>query len=82
MLGRVATTYAETFDLVAEAGALGTSFASRIRASAKLRNLLVHDYADIDFDMLANALTQLLTDYDQYTHEVARWLRDQEAAAD
>ncbi len=33
-------------------------------------------------DMLANALTQLLTDYDQYTHEVARWLRDQEAAAD
>lgn len=82
VLGRVATTYAETFDLVAEAGALDTSFASRIRASAKLRNLLVHDYADIDFDMLANALTQLLTDYDQYTHEVARWLRDKEAAAD
>ena len=36
----------------------------------------------VGFDLLANALTQLLTDYDQYTHEVARWLRDQEPAAD
>lgn len=79
VLGRVVTTYAETFDLIAEAEVLGGSFASRIRTSAKLRDLLVHDYADIDFDLLANALTQLLADYDEYTAEVARWLEAQTA---
>ena len=81
-LDRVATTYAETFDQMAEARVLHESFASRIRVSAKLRNLLVHDYADIDYDLLANALSQLLSDYDEYTTTVARWLEAQTAESD
>lgn len=79
VLRRVATTYAESFDLVAEAGALDASFAARIRNSAKLRNLLVHDYADIDYEVLAMAFDQLVDDYDQYRTQIARWLKDSTA---
>jgi uncharacterized protein YutE (UPF0331/DUF86 family) len=73
-LDRVATTYAETFDLAAEAGVIDEALASRIRGSAKLRNLLVHDYAEIDYELLAASLQQVLHDYDQYVRQVARWL--------
>lgn len=76
VLQRVATTYAESFDLIADVGALERSFAARIRNSAKLRNLLIHDYADIDYDVLSKALRQLVDDYDRYRTQVARWLKD------
>lgn len=79
-LDRVATTYAETFDLAADAGVIDDELASRIRDSAKLRNLLVHDYANIDYDILAAALRRVLDDYHLYVQQVARWLRDQESA--
>lgn len=76
VLQRVATTYAESFDLMADIGALEPSFAARIRSSAKLRNLLIHDYADIDSEVLAKALVQLLDDHDLYRTQVARWLKE------
>lgn len=73
-LDRVATTYAETFDLAAEAGVIDEALASRIRGSAKLRNLLVHDYAKVDYELLAASLQQVLDDYDRYVRQVAQWL--------
>lgn len=80
-LDRVATTYAETFDLAADAGVIDVELASRIRDSAKLRNLLVHDYADIDYDILAVALRRVIDDYDRYVQQVARWLQDDRGAS-
>src|SRR5690606_23485163 len=76
LIQRVATTYAESFDLVAEAGVLEHAFARRIRTSAKLRNLLIHDYADIDYEVLSSTLSQLIDDYETYRRQVARWLKD------
>lgn len=75
-LDRVATTYAATFDLAADAGVIDDELASRIRDSAKLRNLLVHDYADIDYDILAPAMQRVLDDYNLYVQQVARWLQE------
>lgn len=80
VLQRVATTHAESFDLMADVGALEPSFAARIRNSAKLRNLLIHDYADIDYQVLAKAFIQLLDDYDRYRTQVARWLKEATAS--
>jgi len=52
--------------------------AARIRDSAKLRDLLVHDYADIDYDILATAIQRVLDDYDLYVQQAARWLQQDE----
>lgn len=78
-LDRVATSYAGSFDLAARAGVLEPSFAAGIRDSAKLRNLLIHNYAEIDYDLLASAFARIAVDYAEYVRQVASWLEQRMA---
>jgi uncharacterized protein YutE (UPF0331/DUF86 family) len=45
---RVPSSYAETFEILRDAGLVPAALAERLVRMARFRNLLVHDYARID----------------------------------
>ncbi len=73
-LGRGAATYRESFALAAEAGALPPDLAERLAPSAGLRNVLVHEYAQVDLVLVARGVELAREHYRSYVREVARSL--------
>lgn len=73
-LGRGATTYRDSFALAAEVGALPDDLAERLAPSAGLRNLLVHEYAQVDLALVARGVELARRDYRAYVRELARSL--------
>lgn len=67
-------TYRETFLRLEELGVCSADLAERLAASAGLRNILVHDYNDVDHRILHGAITSCLTDYRQYIERVLAYL--------
>lgn len=71
-LGRGATTYRESFLLAAQAGAVPQDLAERLAPSAGLRNVLVHEYAQVDLALVAQGVELARQDYRAYVTAVAR----------
>lgn len=62
-----------SFIEAAALGALDKALAERLAPSAGLRNVLVHEYAEIDLVKVAAAITEALQDFGSYVTAVARW---------
>jgi uncharacterized protein YutE (UPF0331/DUF86 family) len=77
-LGYVTDTYADSFRLAAETGALTKELAERLRPSAGMRNILVHGYIDIDRRRVVEAIPAAIEQYGLYVEQVARWLLDRQ----
>lgn len=75
-MGRSPDSYAASFDEMARAGVLEWDFATSMGPSAGMRNVLVHDYLDVDHDMVSEAIPLAQEQYSEYVRNVARWLRD------
>lgn len=73
-LGRGAATYREAFDLAVRVGALPADLAQRLTPSVGLRNLLVHEYAEVDLALVAQGASRARSDYRAYVAAVARFL--------
>ncbi|WP_433800011.1 type VII toxin-antitoxin system HepT family RNase toxin [Actinomycetospora sp. CA-084318] len=73
VLGRSPDSYAESFALAAEVGAIDAALAARLRPSAGMRNVLVHAYLEVDHEIVAASLPSAVTDYTEYSRQVARW---------
>ncbi|MFB6294979.1 MAG: DUF86 domain-containing protein, partial [Candidatus Nanohaloarchaea archaeon] len=56
-----------------EAGILPDEFAERFEAAAGFRNVLVHQYADVDVERLHGYLTENLDDFDTFAREIAAY---------
>lgn len=67
-------TYRETFLRLTEYDVYEPEFAERIARSAGLRNVLVHDYNDLDRRILHAAIRGALEDYHAYVATVRRFL--------
>lgn len=80
-LGRSPRSYADSFDEIARAGVLGEDLAAALRPSAGMRNVLVHDYLDVDHGKVSAAIPLALDQYGQYVKQVARWLLDNGAGS-
>jgi uncharacterized protein YutE (UPF0331/DUF86 family) len=78
LLGRAPKDYRTSFALAEEAGALDPELVSRLQASVGLRNVLTHEYVDIDLEIVAGAVTSAGHDYGQYVQQMARWIADRE----
>ncbi|HVE97536.1 MAG TPA: DUF86 domain-containing protein [Pseudonocardiaceae bacterium] len=76
LLGRSPESYADSFDEIARAGVLEWDLAAALRPSAGMRNVLVHDYLEVDHGKVSAAIPLALEQYDEYVRHVARWLRD------
>ena len=53
---------------------LARSFAARFAAASGLRNILVHDYVDVDLELVFQHLHRL-KDFDLFARRVARYLK-------
>jgi uncharacterized protein YutE (UPF0331/DUF86 family) len=67
-------TYRETFLRLADHDIYSPEFATRIAASAGLRNILVHEYNDIDHRILHGSIGTALSEYTEYVTTVTTFL--------
>jgi len=70
---RTPESYGHAFRLLVEPGVLAPGLAARLSDAAGLRNILVHDYLDLDPDQLWSAL-QGLDDLREFTDAVQAYL--------
>lgn len=71
-LARPPEDYRDGFDLAARAGFITQETAALLKPSVGLRNVLTHEYVDVDLRMVAAAVPFALRDYRRYVREFAR----------
>ena len=67
-------TYRDTFLLLADLGVYTQDFAEQIARSAGLRNILVHDYNDVDRKIVHGSIKSCLQDYHRYLELIGSFL--------
>jgi uncharacterized protein YutE (UPF0331/DUF86 family) len=70
---RVPSTYAETFEIGAEAGLIPERLREPLVKMARFRNLLVHDYARIDPEIVLEILRSRLDDLASFAGIASEW---------
>lgn len=68
--GRTPTTMAESFVLLAEEKKISTEVARALVKSVGLRNLLVHEYSKIDWDIVAKVANDHLDTFRNFAKEI------------
>ena len=76
MADRAPDTYAQCFDVLAEAGILSVDLAQRMGNMARFRNLLVHGYGDVDDGRLWEFLQIDLNDLNEYLSQIGQALEE------
>ena len=66
-------TYRSSFLEMAKIGAISSDLAVKIAPSAGLRNRLVHNYDDINLEIIYGAIDFALTLYPQYLEQIERY---------
>ncbi|MGH2992453.1 MAG: type VII toxin-antitoxin system HepT family RNase toxin [Solirubrobacterales bacterium] len=69
---RVPRDYADAFTVLEENAVLDAGLAERLRALARLRNLLVHAYGDVDDSLVHTSLHEDLDDLDAFARAIGR----------
>lgn len=60
-------------------GILPPEFAERFAPAASFRNILVHGYAEVDFERLHGYLVEELKDFDEFARYVVEYLKTKKA---
>jgi len=71
---RAPATYAETFDILAKAGLLSPGLARDMIEMTGFRNIVMHEYARIDADVVIRILRTGLEDLRRFEAEALGWL--------
>ena len=66
--------YRDTFLTLAELDVYPLAFAQKIAPSAGLRNALVHDYNNLDSQMLQKSIGEAVREYSEYADYVLKFL--------
>lgn len=69
--------YAVSFIRAAEAGLISRELAEKLKGSAGMRNILVHEYMEIDDEKVYSALPLALKDYKEYIKQVDEFIEKQ-----
>ncbi len=72
---RAPTSYADTFAVLGEAGAIDTEIEQRLREMVKFRNILVHGYDKIDEAIVVDILHEHLSDFSAYRDAIVAYLK-------
>lgn len=78
-LRRAPGDYRESFEFAHEAGALRRETAEALKPSVGLRNAIVHEYLDVDYDIVAASIPKALRLYGEYVTEMAAFATDRAA---
>ena len=66
--------YRETFLLLAELGVYPKSFAGEIAKSISTRNVLVHEYDNVDQSLIYDSIRDCLRDYQRYIEYLLKFI--------
>lgn len=77
VVGRAPERFRDSFDLAVESGALRAETSAALQGSTGLRNVLVHEYLETDYALVADAVPLALEEFGDYIRQVARWAREQ-----
>lgn len=64
-------TMGQTFDLLAQAGVLNNELASRLRKAVGFRNIAVHNYESINWEIVYSIVKYHLADFSEFAKVVA-----------
>jgi uncharacterized protein YutE (UPF0331/DUF86 family) len=67
-----AASYADTFVQAGAQRLLDPGLAERLKASAKMRNRLVHLYSDIDDKIVFDSIKYFLEDFNEFVKQVGK----------
>lgn len=66
--------YADVINKLGERGIIPKDFAQQIRKMAHFRNLLVHEYIEVDLATVHDVLQNRLGDFQQFIQHIQRYL--------
>jgi uncharacterized protein YutE (UPF0331/DUF86 family) len=70
------STMAEGFERLAELQVLSPQLADSLHKAVALRNILVHNYTNINWDIVTDIVTHRLTDFVQFAEAIDRLNND------
>jgi uncharacterized protein YutE (UPF0331/DUF86 family) len=70
--------YRQMISALGEKGVLPEDFAERFEGAAGLKNILVHQYDEVDMEKLHKRLTEDLEDFDTFAENIARYLKEKQ----
>lgn len=62
--------YRDIFEIMGKAGILSQEFAAKLQPLAGLRNILVHDYLEVDRKKIYHLLQEHLKDFEEYSRAI------------
>ncbi len=71
---RVPVSYADTFRVLSENNFIDTELFSTLEKMAKFRNIIVHDYEEVDAEIVVTILTKHLEDFQKFKRAVLKYL--------
>ena len=69
-------TYRETILELFKIGIIPKTFAEELSKMAGFRNILVHDYAKVDEEIILEVLDEKLDDFIEYIKYINKWLKE------
>jgi len=69
---RKPTTFSETFYILEEAGLISLELREELVKMAGFRNIIAHDYADVDYDIVFDVLQDKLADLEKFLQAVVK----------
>lgn len=67
---RKPTTYSESFEILSEENIISHKLKEKLVKMAGFRNIIAHEYEEIDFDIIYDVLKNKLEDIDEFLNEV------------
>lgn len=71
---RPISEYRESFDSAARVGLIDSELAAALKSSVGLRNILVHEYVNVDLTLIAQSAKEAIDTYGKYVKAVADYL--------
>lgn len=66
--------YVDVIDRLGERGILSHAFAQQVRDMVGFRNILIHEYAEVDLTIVHQVLQQRLGDFETFCQHIERYL--------
>lgn len=70
---RTPTSMAESFTLLTQEAVLTAETAEKLRKSVGFRNIAVHEYSEIDWEIVYAIATKCLDDFKSFAREITQW---------
>ena len=71
-------TYSDCMKKLGKLGAITPQIVEETTSLVKMRNIIVHQYSNINYNLLFEGLCELHEDFPQFQHEILEWIDSQE----